>query len=188
MTPLDDSTNFNGGAPPAPDRSLEQIREILLGEHVRQSSERFSHLTLALATATESLRSDMAQRFAALEAQLRSEVDELRARLVVVKDDLAGRVTDVSVNLAQSEQRLRARIEELELDLRAMNGKLDDRLDLELSVLRRELGEQAEAQRMALESWAQRLSFEKMDKVGLATLFTELAGRLQPGAGEERPR
>lgn len=164
--------------------NVDKIRDILFGAQMRDYSRRFTRLEETIERALNDLRQDFDGRLQALESFTRSELGALDERLRAERDarsddhkriarelesterTLSGRLGELSDRTSRAEQSLRQQLLDLTRtlrgDLRRHHGEMSDNLD------------QAVAQ----------LESAKIDRAGLAGLFTEIAMRLDSGLDE----
>jgi DNA anti-recombination protein RmuC len=186
----------NTGAQPrvaeADGASLEKVRDLLFGVHMRDNDRKFARLEERLAKDTSDLREEVKKRLAAIEGLIRQEVESLSERLKAEQDDRSTAAKDLARELNESARAFERRA-----------SQLDDQMARGLRDLRQALHEQhqgmSEELRLLADDFVARLSREsqelrgdKADRATLAALFTEMAMRLNgefrlPG-GEDGPR
>jgi hypothetical protein len=186
----------NTGAQPrvaeADTASLEKVRDLLFGVHMRDNDRKFARLEERLAKDTSDLREEVKKRLAAIEGLIRQEVESLSERLKAEQDERSTAAKDLARELNESARAFERRA-----------SQLDDQMARGLRDLRQALHEQqqgmSEELRLLADDFVARLSREsqelrgdKADRSTLAALFTEMAMRLNgefrlPG-GEDGPR
>jgi len=186
----------NTGAQPrtseADGASLEKVRDLLFGVHMRDNDRKFARLEERLAKDTSDLREDVRKRLAAIETLIRQEVESLSERLKAEQDERSTAAKDLARELNESARTFERRASQLDdqlaRGLRDLRQQLHDQhqgLSDELRLLADDFGA-----RLLRES--QELRGDKADRSALAALFTEMAMRLNgefrlPGT-EDGPR
>jgi len=185
----------NTGAPRTSEgdgASLEKVRDLLFGVHMRDNDRKFARLEERLAKDTSDLREDVRKRLAAIESLIRQEVESLSERLKTEQDERSTAAKDLARELNESARTFERRASQLDdqlaRGLRDLRQQLHERhqgLSDELRLLADDFGA-----RLLRES--QELRGDKADRSALAALFTEMAMRLNgefrlPGT-EDGPR
>ncbi|MBN1419280.1 MAG: hypothetical protein JXP34_10915 [Planctomycetes bacterium] len=159
-------------------RSLEKVREILIGAHVRDIDKRFSEMEKRLAGEVARMAEDAKGRFERLEAVLREGIQSVSERLAAEegsrKEALADQSREMSETLESRFAELSGRLAEAEEGLRRQTQAESERLSDEI---RRSAEEASEALRQAVAE----LSEEKTDRGALADLLSEAADRIRQG-------
>jgi DNA anti-recombination protein RmuC len=186
----------NTGAQPrttdADGASLEKVRDLLFGVHMRDNDRKFARLEERLAKETSDLRDDVRKRLAAIEQLIRQEIESLSERLKSEQDERSTADKDLARELNESARTFERRA-----------TQLDDQMARGLRDLRQQLHEHQQSMsdelRVLAEDFVARLSREsqelrgdKADRSALAALFTEMAMRLNDEfrlpAAEDGPR
>ena len=164
-----------------PDQSagnVDKIRDILFGAQIREYGNRFVRLEENLLKETAAIRDDTKKRFDALETFVRHQFDALQERLKNERDERASSLKQVARDLSEIEGTLTHRIQELE----EQTSQSDRHLRLELlqqsKAFTEDLRRKQDETSALLESRLQELHRNKTDRAALASLFTELAMRL----------
>ncbi|MFN0169096.1 MAG: hypothetical protein ACKV22_21945 [Bryobacteraceae bacterium] len=158
--------------------NVDRIRDILFGSQMRDYETRFSRLEETVVKETAEIRESNRRRFDQLEQYIRKELEAVENRIKAEREDRSDTASQHSRELAELGESLRRRLRDLddrgatvERDLRsqllqqskdltdAMHARLDETAGL-------------------LEKRFQELRQGKTDRAALATLFTELALRL----------
>jgi hypothetical protein len=171
--------------------SIDKVRDILFGSHLREFERRFARLEERLTKETSDLKADVRSRLDALEAYAKHETESLAGQIRVEHD---GRVESHGVLSRESTEAARS------LERRA--AALDDQLvrsqrDLRQQMLDQhqrlsdEIRSKVDEVLAALAREAQELRADKTDRATLASLLTEMALRLTndfhiPGAEDAR--
>lgn len=186
------NTGAQARTPDADAASLDKVRDLLFGVHMRDNDRKFARLEERLAKETSDLREDMRKRLAAIEQVIRQEIESLSERLKAEQEERAKGDTDLARDLHEAARSLERRA-----------GQLDDQMARGLRDLRQQLHDQHQAMsddmraladdfvaRLTRES--QELRGDKADRSALAALFTEMAMRLNDEfrlpAAEDAPR
>jgi DNA anti-recombination protein RmuC len=174
----DQNASESAADPLAGGASIDKVRDILFGVQMRDYDKRFTRLEEKLAKETGDLKEDVKKRLAALEQFMRQEFEALGDRL---SSEHAGREEAVKV------------IGQTHRDAVAAFEKKTASIDDQLSKAQRELRQQLlDAQKELTDEMLQRhqdivsmltrdsseLRDEKADRAALASLFTEMAMRL----------
>jgi hypothetical protein len=174
----DQNASESAADPLAGGASIDKVRDILFGVQMRDYDKRFTRLEEKLAKETGDLKEDVKKRLAALEQFMRQEFEALGDRL---SSEHAGREEAVKV------------IGQTHRDAVAAFEKKTAGIDDQLSKAQRELRQQLlDAQKELTDEMLQRhqdivsmltrdsseLRDEKADRAALASLFTEMAMRL----------
>jgi hypothetical protein len=167
--------------------NVDKIRDILFGAHMREYGTRFARLEESLLKESVDIRDDTKKRFDALETFVRNQFEALQGRLKSEREDRADSLRQAARVVSELEGSLSKRIGELD----EQTSQADRHLRLELLQQSKEFTEDLRCKQdeMAalLERRFQELHKGKTDRAALATLFTELAMRLNdefqvPGA------
>ncbi len=168
--------------------NLDKVRDILFGNQVREQEKRFTRLEERLVKECTNLRDETRERLESLEMYIQKEVESLTARLKTEQaerdtavQELAQEIKDITKSLEKKIAQLEEQSTQSQRDLRQQI--LDQ--SKSLSDVIRQKYEEASA---ALEREAQELQIDKTDRSTLASLFTEMAMRLNqdfhiPGNG-----
>ena len=147
--------------------NVEKIRDILFGPQMRDYEHRFARLEETLLKEAADLRESTRKRFEALESYIHKEFETLEGRLKTERDErssahdgLSKRLGDLNDQTAAADRDLRASAMQQSKDLR----EEIERRHLELSAM--------------LDRRFQELRRDKTDRSALASLFTEVALRL----------
>jgi DNA anti-recombination protein RmuC len=158
--------------------SLEKVRDLLFGGHMRDYDRRFARLEERLAKETADLREEVKKRLAGIEAFIRTEVESLSDRLQADHAQHSTAAQSLSRELnetAQSFQRKTAQID----DLVARNQRdLRQQLHDQQQQLSDEIRQRADEVLARLTREAHELRTDKTDRAALAALLTEMAMRL----------
>jgi uncharacterized phage infection (PIP) family protein YhgE len=158
--------------------NLDKIREILFGSHVREYESRFARLEERLTDELADLRETARKRLEALETYARSEFESVQAHLKGERENRTNALRQIARDLSELGDALTAKINELD----ERNSQADRQSRLELLQLSKNVSEELRSKQdemgALLDRRVQELRNVKMDRAGLATLFMELATRL----------
>lgn len=158
--------------------NLDKVRDILFGNQIRDQEKRFTRLEERFTKECNNLRDESRERLESLEIYIQKEVESLTERL---KTEQAERDTAV--------QELTQEIKDLAKALEKKLALLDEQTTQNQRDLRQQILDQSkslgdlirqkhEEATSGLEREAQELRVDKTDRSALASLFTEMAMRL----------
>lgn len=140
---------------------LDQIRDMLFGEHVETLQTKYQTLDKSLDKNISVLRKELTTSIAELKQQIDQRFDQLQKHL-------------------QSEQADRvAEDEQLNSSLSRVNSDILTKIDLEAKRMDQALNDQHEEARVQLNSMVDSLQDEKVDRKSLAALFSQFAKELE---------
>ncbi|BAY27210.1 hypothetical protein NIES2100_70320 [Calothrix sp. NIES-2100] len=158
--------------------SLDKVRDILFGNQVREVDKRFARLEERLVKELTNLRDETKKRLDYLETYIKKEVDSLTERL---KNEQLERDTAVKI-LAEDHKNLTNSLEKkiAQFDEQTTNSQRELREHLlnQSNSLQDDIRQKYEEILTLLERESQELRREKTDRSQLASLFSELAIRL----------
>ena len=157
--------------------SLDKVRDILFGSQAREYEKRFARLEERLVKEASDLREDLKRRFDTLEVYIKKEIESLTARLKAEHDERT-----------ESAKQASAELKDTALAFEKKTGQLGEHQTrserecaIRFSISRRALDEirqKNEALTALLERSTSELRDEKTDRAALASLFMEVAMRL----------
>lgn len=158
--------------------SLDKVREILFGSQARDYEKRFTRLEERLIKESGDLKDEMRNRMESLETYIKKEIEAL-------SDKLKAEHTDRK----EANSELARELKDLTKTFDKKTGQIDDQMSKNQRELREQLLEQSkklsdeirqkhEDLLAALERESRELRFDKTDRAALASMFTELAMRL----------
>ena len=158
--------------------NIDKIREILFGGQMRGYEKRFSRLEERMLKESTDLRDETRKRFDALEAFVKGEFEALTARLQTEQRTRDESIQSLSRELQGADQALERKL--TQMDEQTTRGLRDLRQQiLDQSKNLSEEIRQKHAELVALvEREAAELGSAKTDRAALASLFTEVALRL----------
>ncbi|OUL28721.1 hypothetical protein BV372_24590 [Nostoc sp. T09] len=158
--------------------SLDKVRDILFGNQVREVEKRFARLEERLVKELNNVRDETKKRLDYLETYIKKEVDSLTER---VKNEQLERDAGVK-SLAEDQRNLAISLEKkiAQVDEQTTNSQRELREHLlnQSNSLQDDIRQKYEEILTLLERESQELRREKTDRSKLASLFTELAIRL----------
>jgi len=158
--------------------NVDKIRDILFGSQMRDYDARFSSLEEALLKETAEIRETNRRRFDQLETYIKGEFEALQTRLKAEREERSDMGSQQSRELKELSETLSRRLRDL--DDRGATVERD--LRNQLLQQSRDLGDQLRARHdeisTLLDKRFQELRQSKTDRAALATLFTEVALRL----------
>jgi len=167
--------------------NVDKIRDILFGTQMRDYDARFARLEEALAKETAEIRDNQRRRFDQLEQYIKRELEAMEARIKTERQERSESAGQHSRELKELGENLLRRLRELDdRGLRVERDLRDGALQQS-----KELGDQMQQRQDEIVSLLERRFHElrqgKTDRATLATLFTEVALRLNdqfqiPGA------
>jgi hypothetical protein len=167
--------------------NVDKIRDILFGSQMRDYETRFSRLEETVVKETSEIRESNRRRFDQLEQYIKREFEALDARLKAEREDRSDSASQHSRELTELGETLRRRLRDL--DDRGMTVERDLRSQLlqQSKELTEEMHSRLDEVATLLEKRFQELRHGKTDRAALATLFSEVALRLNdqfqiPGA------
>lgn len=158
--------------------NLEKIRSILFGSQMREYDARFARVEERMAHEVNELRSELHKRLDALEALLHKEMDAVNERARQEQGSHGEELTQLAAVLDALAKATEKRTQKLEdqqaKSVRELRQQLFDQTNSFDTQLRTN---HAELMRL-LERELQGLRTGKADRLALANMFADLAGRL----------
>jgi len=158
--------------------SIDKVRDILFGGQMRDYDKRFTRLEEKLAKDTSDLKDDVKKRLAALEQFMRQEFESLGERLSA---EHSGREDAVKA-LGQTHRDAVAAFEKKTAGIDDQLSKAQRELRQQVLDLQKELTDEMLQRHQDIVAMLPRdsseLRDEKADRAALASLFTEMAMRL----------
>ncbi|BAY99682.1 hypothetical protein NIES37_36650 [Tolypothrix tenuis PCC 7101] len=158
--------------------SLDRVRDILFGNQVREVEKRFARLEDRLVKELNNVRDETKKRLDYLELYIKKEVDSLTERL---KNEQIDRDAGAKA-LAEEQKNLTINLEKkfAQLDEQTSNSQRELREQIlnQANSLQDDIRQKYQEILTLLERESQELRRDKADRSKLASLFTELAVRL----------
>ena len=167
--------------------NLEKIRDILFGTQMRGYEARFAALEETLAKETAEIRETSRRRFEQLESYIKKELELLQTRWKAERDERSDAAVQHSRELRELGESLSRRVRDLDERGTAVERDLRSQLLQQAKDLSDDIQARHEAVGTLLEKRFQELRQGKTDRAALASLFNEVALRLNdqfqiPGA------
>lgn len=158
--------------------NIDKIREIIFGGHMRDYDMRFTRLEARLAKESADLRDDTKRRFEVLEMYIKREFEALAERLQTEQHHREESTQSLSRALTETGQALEAKL--VKFDESSARGQRDLRTQIldQSRTLSEEIRQKHAEMSTALEREVADLNHEKPSRSHLASMFTELAARL----------
>ena len=167
-------------AEPQPE-SLDKVRDILFGSQMRAVDTRLQGLEERLREEHESLRADFAKQVESLDGFIRSEVQTLTERLAAERAKRTEEMKALAAEIKEAIRALEKRHVRLEETANMADAALRDQLLLQSTTAAAELGKLGERLGAELKRSHAELASAKTDRTTLASLLTDMAGRLTGG-------
>ncbi|WP_445636749.1 SWI5-dependent HO expression protein 3 [Nostoc sp. DSM 114161] len=160
-------------------RNLDKVREILVGNQIRDMEKRFTRLEERLIQEFNTVRDENKKRLDALENYVKQEVDSLTQRL---KNEQQER--DIQVKgVAEENKNINISLEKklTQIDEQATNSQreLHEKIFNQSKNLQDDIQKKSQEILVLLEREVQELRRDKTDRSNLAAMFAELAVRLK---------
>src|SRR5262245_30891524 len=170
-----------GGAVPSTaegSASIDKVRDILFGTHLREFERRFTRLEERLVKETGDLKEDVKSRLEALEIFVRKETASLADQIRSEHEDRVDSHGVVSRELKEAARSLERRTTSLDEQLTKSNRDLREQMLEQQQRLSDEIRRRVDDVLGALAREAQELRADKADRAAIAALLTEMAMRL----------
>ena len=158
--------------------NVDKIRDILFGSQMRDYEARFAHLEEALLKETTEIRETNRRRFDQLESYIKAEFEVLQTRLKGERDERSEVAGQHSRELKELAESLGRRVRDLDDRASAVDRDLRIQLLQQARDLSEEMRSRHDEIAAVLEKRFQELRHGKTDRAALATLFNEVALRL----------
>jgi DNA anti-recombination protein RmuC len=177
-----DADHSERGDAPAADQgesgNVDKIREIIFGGHMRDYDQRFLRLEARLVKDGADLREETKRRFDVLEMYIKREFEALAERLQIEQRHREEQVQGLARSLTETGQALEGKLFQLdEHSARAQRDLRQQILDQSRS-LSEEIHQKHAEMSTAVEREVANLNQEKPSRSHLASMFSELAARL----------
>ena len=158
--------------------SLDKVRDILFGSQTREYEKRFVRLEERLLKEASDLREDLKRRFDTLEVYIKKEVESLTARLKAEQDERTESTKQVSAELKDAALVFERKTGQLDEHQTRSERELREQILDQSKSISDEIRQKHEAITASLERSTSELRDEKADRAALASLFMEVAMRL----------
>ncbi|HWO00660.1 MAG TPA: hypothetical protein VNS63_15485 [Blastocatellia bacterium] len=158
--------------------SLDKVRDILFGSQSREYEKRFVRLEERLLKEASDLREDLKRRFDTLEVYIKKEVESLTARLRTEHDERTESTKQVSAELKDTALAFERKTAQLDEHQTRSDRELREQILDQSKSISDEIRHKHDAITASLERSTAELRDEKADRAALASLFMEVAMRL----------
>ncbi|MBX9252837.1 hypothetical protein H1Q63_02300 [Desmonostoc muscorum CCALA 125] len=159
-------------------RNLDKVREILVGNHIRDIEKRFTRLEERLIQEVSSVRDETKKRLDSLENYVKQEVDSLTQRLKNEQTERDAQVKAVAEENKSITITLEKKFTQFDEQTTNTQRELREQILKQSKSLQDDIQKKSEEILALLDREAQELRREKTDRSNLAAMFTELAVRL----------
>ena len=169
--------------------NVDKIRDILFGSQIREYDSRLTRLEETMVKENADLRDSMKKRLDSLENFVKKELESLQARLKSEREQRSEAAQQLSQELKGLGESLTRKIRELEDQGAEANRGVRQEILQQSNELSEEIRARHEETAAALELRVGELGASKTDRAALASMFTEVAMRLNdefrmPGSDE----
>lgn len=176
------SNKSNTGLPfaddEAPGRNIDKVKELLFGSQIREYERRFAYLEERLVKECHSLREDTQGQFDALKQYIQQEMAGLAHALKSEQNRRDEALKGMDETFKGVTRTLEKRVEQLEVETSQRQRELRQQLLEQSKTLDDEIRQNCQDIMAMLDRKTQELRVEKADRSALASLFRELALRL----------
>ena len=170
-----------GGVAPAgidPAASIDKVRDILFGSHLREFERRFARLEERLVKETSDMKEDVKARLEALESYARQETGSLADQIKAEHDGRIDSHGNVTSELRETARSLERRATSLDEQLSKSHRDLRQQMLEQQQRLSEDIRKKVEDVLATLAREARELRADKADRATIASLLTEMAMRL----------
>jgi len=158
--------------------NIDKIRDILFGSHLQDYDARLNRLEENLRKETSEVRELTRRRIDSLEAYLKGEFESLEARLKVERGERTDGIAQVTREMKETADSITRKIHEVEDHSAGAQGELRKNILQQSGELRDEMQALQKEISALLEQRFHELRSGKTDRAALATLFNEVAMKL----------
>lgn len=162
-----------------PAGNVEQIRDILFGNQMREYDRQFSRLEERILSEITQLRTDVVKRYEALEEYVRREFEQLNERVDSEKNDRIDVTKTVREEISRGEKSLESKLVKLEEQTSRSGRELRQQILEQSKQLSGEIQEKEDKSMQRMDRHIEALRADKVARITLSELFSELALRLQ---------
>ncbi len=163
---------------PASAGNVDKIRDILFGTQMRDYETRFARLEETLLKETADLRESSSRRFDQLETFIKKELESLEARIKMERQERTEVAAQHTRELKEQHESLHRRLRDLDDRGSHVERDLRDQLLQHAKNLTEAMRSHHEELSGHIEKRFQELRHGKTDRAALASLFNEVALRL----------
>jgi DNA anti-recombination protein RmuC len=168
----------NAGKSLAEGGNIDKIRDILFGVQMRDYEKRFTRLEERLLKESADLRDDTHRRFDALETFVKSEFEAMTQRLQAEQRSRDESVQSLTSDLQNTGKTFDKKLTQFEEETTRTQRDLRQQILDQSKTLSDEIRQKNAELSSALDREVAELSDAKTDRASLASLFTEVALRL----------
>jgi len=176
----------NGPAESADDQSIEQIREIIFGQHIRIYEQRFSKLEAQLKKSAGELEKSINSQIQKLQKNLAGAASEADSRVAAEFKQRDSQLNKLDKNLEDFRMDAQNQMGDMEGDLRQALKELH----MELLGTRKDLAKQTDAGflklEQALKTQTGKLDQHKVDRKELAGFLQLMSGQIAGESGSDK--
>ena len=158
--------------------NLDKVRDILFGSQARDYEKRFARLEDRLTKESTDLKNEVKKRFDMLESYIKRELETLGERLRSEQNERHDANNQLSGDLKQMSINFERRASQLDELLMRIQRELREQMLEQSKDLSDDIRQKHESLLQTLERESQDIRFEKTDRSALASMFTEIAMRL----------
>lgn len=173
---LNNSQLLSGDVPGS--GNLDKVRDILFGTQMRDYEKRFNRLEERLVKECANLRDETRKRLDSLEMYIKQEVESLTERLKKQQAEQDEAVKELAQEHKDTTKSLEKKIGQLDEQATKSDRDLRQQILNQSKSLDDEIRQKYEEILAVLEREAKQLRTDKTDRSTLATLFAELAMRM----------
>ena len=172
---------LNSGDIAASSGNLEKIRDILFGNQIREYDKRFTRIEERLVQECVNLRDETRKRLESLELFIQQEVESLAERLKKQQAEQDAAVRELAWEQRNTTNSLEKKLAQLDEQTAQSDRELRQQIRDQSKNLDSEIRQKYAEILALLERESQELRSDKTDRSALATLFAEIAMRLNAG-------
>lgn len=158
--------------------SIDKVRDILFGGHVREFERRFTRLEERLVKETTDLKEEMRIRLEALETYARKESESLAGQIKSEREERVHSDENASRELKEAAKSFERRATALDEQLSKSHRELRQQMLEQHQRLSEDIRKKTDDVLATLAREARELRADKADRAALASLLTEMAMRL----------
>lgn len=158
--------------------NIDKIREIIFGGNMRDYDQRFMRLETRLIKEAADLREETKRRFAVLEMYIQREFEALTERMQVEQRHREESVQSLSRALTETGQALETKLTQFDESAARAQRDLRQQLLEQSRTLSEEIQQKHAEMSTTVEQHIASLNHDKPSRSHLASMFTELAARL----------
>ncbi len=160
------------------DGKIDQIRNLLFGGKMQEVNDRFAQLEKGFQKETSNLRKDLFDRCDAIERYIKNELESLNKRLTTeqnTRSDMIGKLAREAKELGETFEK---KTEQLAVQAADSHRELRESLLEQSKTLAEDIRQRYSDISAQLEEQLQNLRQAKTDRAALASIFGEMAMRL----------